>query len=265
MSKDFFFPDDGSEEWLLPADARIAVHLLRRTGVGEGPRVLEIGVWKGAWTSVVLRNVPGASVVGVDPYPGGAGSVREGMLRRLDSLSVSERFSLHSDVSDLDPSSRFDLIHVDGDHSEDAVWEDLRRAEELLAPTGVIIVDDISHKWLPGVASATYRYCAGSDLRMFLLTNAKGYLARRATADALHRSLSQDRRSIAGVRLFRDYQEMTGHPYPETSELLGQSVLLARGDRKTPTSAPAQSAFRTAISLGVARLRRVVRRISGRA
>lgn len=261
VHEEFFFPSDGSEEWLLPADARLAVHLLLRDGVGTKPRVLEIGVWKGAWTSVVLRNVPGSTVVGVDPYPGDAHRVRVRMLQRLESLGLGDRFGLHGHIDELDPSSRFDLVHIDGDHSEAAVWEDLRRAHGLLDDRGVIVVDDISHKWLPGVASATYRYCAESDLRMFLLTNAKGYFARGETAARIHLSLRDDRSAIAGVRLFQSFQEMTGHPYPEPSEVLGQPVLLARSSRSKPSSRRPRPRWSAALSSVTGRALRTSRRV----
>ncbi len=230
-SKDFFFPVDGSTEWLQRADALIAVKLLQRASEMNRPRVLEIGVWKGGWTSVVLGNVAGATVVGIDPYPEGARPVRALMLKRLELLGLEERFSLHEHLDGLNQSSRFDLIHIDGNHSEASAWEDLRRAHALLDEDGVIVVDDISHKWLPGVASATFRYCGESDLRMFMLTKAKGYLARRETAAHLYRAFWDDRGSIADLRIFQSFQEMVGHPYLESSEVLGQPVLLVKEDR----------------------------------
>lgn len=40
------------------------------------------------------------------------------------------------------PSGPFDLVFIDGDHSVDAVVEDIRRAERVLAPYGLILLHD---------------------------------------------------------------------------------------------------------------------------
>lgn len=265
MTDSFFFPEDSSAVWLRRVDARLATHLLKRSAVGANPRVLEIGVWKGAWSAIVLKNVAESTVVGIDPYPDGAKPVRNEMLQQMAALGLLQRFTLHDQVSDLDPSSRFDLIHIDGDHSEEAAWEDLKHADELLAEGGVIVVDDISHKWLPGVASATYRYCGQSDLRMFLLTKAKGYLARKETAAELHRWLYSARHAIPEVRIYRDFQEMADHPYPERSEVLGQPVLLARGDTKGSPLGNSRAQWIARLTARASRLRRAAQRIWQRA
>ena len=225
----FYFPSDASTEWLDRVDAVIAVEMLRRHREPRRAEVLEIGVWLGGWTTVVLMNTVKTTVVGVDPYPEAAADVRPRMLARVESLGLSDRFRLLDSTDLIPPGSRFQIVHVDGDHSESAVESDLAVAVRHLAPDGVIVVDDISHKWLPGVASATYRALERYGLRMFLLTPAKGYLARAEQAPAMLDLLSSSLAAHPSVRLARSYQEMTGHPYGERSEILGQPVLLARG------------------------------------
>ena len=232
-----FFPRDGSEQWLQWADAALAVHLLcEQMEAGRG-MVLEIGVWKGAWTSSVLMSVPTARLVGVDPYPAGARPVRAETLRRINELGLAGRFDLVDSTDAVDPAERFDLIHIDGDHSEEAAWRDLDFAAARLSPKGIIVVDDISHNWLPGVASATYRFLEHSGLRMFLISRAKGYIAQAGTAAALHDSLQRTLLRVPELRVFRSYAELAGHPYPESPEILGQPVLLVQGPKNDPFSA----------------------------
>ena len=230
------FPDDGSEQWLQWTDVALAVHLLdEQVGGGSGD-VLEIGVWKGAWTSSVLASVPTSRVVGVDPYPEGARAVRSMMLDRLAGLGLADRFTLVGTTEDVDPGLRFDLIHIDGDHSETSAWHDLDFAVSRLAPGGVIVVDDVSHKWLPGVASATYRFLEHSGFRMFAISRVKAYIADPGTAAALHGALQGTLAGVPELRVARTYAELSGHPYPESPDILGQPVLLIEGPKDDPNS-----------------------------
>lgn len=253
------FPTDGSEQWLEWVDLALALHLLRGAGVPEACEVLEIGVWKGAWSSSILVNLPAARVTGVDPYPEGAWPVRARMLDRMEELGVAGRFTLLRSTAEVEPSARFDLIHIDGDHSEASVSDDLELAMRRLTPRGVIIVDDISHKWLPAVASATYRFLERSGARMFMITRSKAYIAGAERAAELHAELQRTLTALPGVRAARSFAELTGHPYPEASDVLDQPVLLVIGPKTDPT---APTAGRR--QAGLATLRRLVARIRRR-
>ncbi len=233
----FYFPEDGSQTWLRFEDALLAVGILQHASLRSNPRVLEIGVWKGGCTSTVLMNVPGSTVTGVDPYPEDAARVRPLMLGRLSSLGVADRFTLCNTLAELPLDQRFDVIHVDGNHSEANAWEDISRAYELLDEQGVMIIDDVTHKWLPGVASAAYRFCSESELRMFALTRSKGYFSRVDSARHWHREISREAGTSIDVTVFQNYRDMTGHPYFESSDVMGQPVLLvAPVEREKPAS-----------------------------
>lgn len=252
---DFRFESDTASVWLKRIDAFLCVHLLERSTADRALRVLEIGVWKGGWASTILVNTPLARVTGVDPYPGEAEKVRGEMLARLETIGVAERFTLLERLDQLNDDIDFDLIHIDGDHSEASAMADIVTADALLAPLGVIVVDDISHKWLPGVASATYRYCGQSDLRMFLLTKQKGYFARSAHAAVLYRQLLNELRSHDEVNIHTSFQELTGHPYFESPDVLGQPVLLAT--RRAGSTGDARASF---VRRSLKRVRRSLRR-----
>jgi predicted O-methyltransferase YrrM len=229
----FFFPDDGSEIWLARMDAELALFLLKhvsREGRGGRPaQVLEIGVWKGAWTSIVLVNVPEAQAFGVDPYPGRNSDVRRIMENRLESLGVHDRFVLTAAVNSLPPHQEFDVIHIDGEHSEAAVWSDLTFALSRLAVGGVIIVDDFRHAAFPGIPSALFRFLEANDLRVFLASANKAYVARACDASTYYDEVlaaAQNFRHLMIQRHFGDGDPKSQN-YAQPTDVLGQPVLLA--------------------------------------
>jgi len=230
--EDLFFPQDGSEAWLDVRDVRLAVHLLRQSPPPEGHeadrRVLEIGVWKGAWATSILMNVPDSIVDGVDPYPLAFAEARDTALSRIQGLNLKERFSLWSDVVELPQERTYDLIHIDGEHSEEAAWRDLSFSFSVLRPHGVIIVDDINNYWYPGIASAMWRFCGETDLRMFMTSGLKGYLARSATAAILADRLYNEVRAMDSLTAYHGYDDFMGHSYRESPEVLGQTVINVR-------------------------------------
>jgi predicted O-methyltransferase YrrM len=118
---------------------------------------LEIGVRRGRSMAVVTRSAPDCSLVGVDFWnPGYAGidnpgepHVREivaaaghgGTLELLsgDSHVVVPRLFRER------PELRFDLITVDGDHSERGARDDLATVLPRLTVGGALVFDDNSH------------------------------------------------------------------------------------------------------------------------
>lgn len=228
----FFFPADGSEVWLSRVDAEVVLALLeinsKRWRDRTAQRVLEIGVWKGAWTSVVLVNSPGAHVLGVDPYPGSNGPIRGTMQKRLEELRVDDRFRLTADSESITPDQRFDVVHIDGEHSESAAWSDLTLALDHLAPGGLIIVDDYRHPHFPGIASALFRFIERNDVRVFLVTPNKAYLARAIDAPTYHDELLTYAAGFRNLRLRRHFGDgLEPVAYSQPTDVLGQPVLLA--------------------------------------
>ena len=241
--QDIYFPEDGSEQWLNEVDVRLAVGILQ-SFLPANPEVLEIGVWKGGWTSSVLMNVAGAQVVGVDPYPG-VETVRVEMLARIKALNLTQRFRLYRSLPEVPGPKQFDLIHIDGDHGEEATWKDLEFAFSRLRPGGVIVVDDFSHPLFPGVASALYRFSFQFGLRVFLVTKSKAYLAHAPRARELYSAALEAQLGSPTVLLSRSYEEARNFPYAQSAKVLGQPVLFARIKRSSPKPSPTRSAFRS--------------------
>ncbi len=238
-----WWPRDGSDEWLARVDGMLAVTLLgglcrqRQLTSSECEPVLEVGVWKGAWTSVILMNLPEVQLDGVDPYPGFE-SVREHMEARLADLGVNGRFKLSASLTDLADDACFSMIHIDGEHSEKAVETELAYAADHLTDDGIVVVDDFRVSWFPGIASALFRFLGSSDLKMFAASEAKAYLARSPYADAYYEQLE---RAFAGsddlpVRTHWRQLEDNDFDYIQWPEVGGQRVLLCGiGNPRSPS------------------------------
>jgi predicted O-methyltransferase YrrM len=118
---------------------------------------LEIGVRRGKSMAQVAARRPDCRIVGCDlwmsPYGGvdnpGPDFVQDEMARLGHRGSV-ELFSGSShDVLPAfraeRPRERFDVVTVDGDHTDEGAWSDLVQAVDLVRPGGFLVFDDITH------------------------------------------------------------------------------------------------------------------------
>lgn len=126
--------------------------------------ILEIGVYCGR-SAVALGKYlkPGERLVLCDTFPGDyheADSGPEVVWRNLSGLLPGlERETLEFCVMDstelaFPPGRVFRFIHVDGGHSREVALGDLRMCAGLLAPDGVIAVDDYTNTDWPEVTEA---------------------------------------------------------------------------------------------------------------
>jgi ADP-heptose:LPS heptosyltransferase/glycosyltransferase involved in cell wall biosynthesis/predicted O-methyltransferase YrrM len=119
---------------------------------------LEIGVRTGCSLVSVLNNSEVREVVAIDTWEGsyaGRPNTREYAVKQVNNYQTQTnrnfRIDLikgdsHEKLKELIRSGRkFDLITVDGDHTENGAWEDLEDAAGLLSDTGAIVFDDIVH------------------------------------------------------------------------------------------------------------------------
>ncbi|KAJ1482340.1 methyltransferase domain-containing protein [Baffinella frigidus] len=132
--------------------------------------VLEVGSWEGLSALWFAQNLRVRGVACVDSWEGGAEHKADttffpelsGLEARFDhniaaaplpaSVTITKLRGLsHQRLAGLvgeDPPRAFDLIYVDGEHSARGVLSDLVLALHLLAPGGLVVVDDI---FWPGV------------------------------------------------------------------------------------------------------------------
>jgi hypothetical protein len=78
----------------------------------------------------------------------------------LDRIAVvtANSLELTPDVLLREGGGRFRLFSIDGGHTPEITYNDLRLAHGVLAEGGVIIVDDFFNEDWPGVAAGTCRY-----------------------------------------------------------------------------------------------------------
>ena len=164
---------ESDEEWYIPKEALIANTILN-SFEDDQRSVIEVGVLHGAWSINILRNIHETIVYGIDPYPNMSG-MREDTLNRLKDFN----FTLSESWNDLVIKSSVSVVHIDGLHTEDAVYEDLVNAEKFLGEKGVIIVDDCLQPVFPGVAAGWIRFILNSYFSVFLCTGSKAYITRK--------------------------------------------------------------------------------------
>jgi len=167
-----FYKSDETTKWLDPFDAFFSVNLL----IANGDGVCEVGVYKGGFLITVLRNHPKLNALGIDPYPQQS-EIREIFLENIKLYEMTTRVQLLSNYTSISQRN-YDLIHIDGEHSEVAVLNNLKFAMLNLAEKGIIVIDDIWHPLFPGVISATMKFVHEYSFVPFLTTRSKMYLCR---------------------------------------------------------------------------------------
>lgn len=91
----------------------------------------------------------------------GAGSTFEARIR--------PGFSSDPEVREAVSDREYGLIIVDGDHSEEGVAADLEWVERIVAPGGIVVVDDYGDSSWPGVQQALDKHLADGSSRLRLL------------------------------------------------------------------------------------------------
>ncbi|MFF7714358.1 class I SAM-dependent methyltransferase [Streptomyces sp. NPDC007988] len=166
--------------------------------------ILEIGTLYGLFASALLRMVHRAGLEPdltiVDPLAGSqlqpgtrsgadptGAPVREDVVRANLALCgsraglsarVEQGFSSDPAVRDAVSDREYGVIVVDGDHSEEGVRADLEWVEKIVAPGGIVVIDDYGDRKWPGVQDALDAHLArgGSRLRMLGRVSTSGFL-----------------------------------------------------------------------------------------
>jgi predicted O-methyltransferase YrrM len=171
-----------------PGDRRALYHLI---GHFKLRRILEIGTHVGASTihiaSALRRFVDQGSLCTADisDVNGPGGAWRSSGMRQPPSGIMSDlglapivSFVVKPAVAVLAPSSRrFDMIFLDGDHAESAVYREISAALPVLNPNGLILLHDFYPDGMPlvpdgnvefGPAAAASRIEKETDALAFL-------------------------------------------------------------------------------------------------
>ena len=119
---------------------------------------LEIGVRTGGSLVQVLNNSDVREVVALDLWSGNYAGLKNTVdfaVKQIENLQqkTGRQFNVefvpgnsHVTLKTLINNNRkFDLITIDGDHTEAGAWEDIKDCIELLNESGVMVFDDIIH------------------------------------------------------------------------------------------------------------------------
>ena len=119
-------------------------------------RCLEIGAFEGRTTITLANKFDVVDVI--DPWQDywDIPNVSEAFDRFKHNTQEYSNINIYKEKSeDILPlllyGELYDMIYIDGDHSLDAVYNDIKMSCKLLAKDGVIIVDDYKTKTLPEV------------------------------------------------------------------------------------------------------------------
>lgn len=225
---DPWWPSDGSDEWLPRIDGLLALRMLELISEDGAGNFLEVGVYKGAFSRLLLMNLP-ANGVGIDPYPGRP-ELAEALQTKLNNENLSGRFMLTdswAQLKELSPGAAYSLIHVDGCHTEEAVAEDLSNSKDHLLPGGVIIVDDYRHFWFPGIAAAMHKFIRESRFKLCAVTSEKAYLVEEPYFALMQQNLKLAGRELAGVGVWHRWKDWDlNRAYDQPPNVNGHAPLL---------------------------------------
>lgn len=190
--------------WLLPPalECTLALAEIQQSWGVTGP-VGEIGLWNGRYLALLsfLNDGP-CPLVGVDSFVHCSDSAkqRETFLANMRQfardpslLRLIERDSALVTPHDLLKAgeSKYQFFSVDGDHTLDGCWKDLKLVEQVLAEGGIVAVDDFPNMSCPGVIEAVTRYLSQPEslLAPFLAAGNKLFLAHQGVAAEFYREI----------------------------------------------------------------------------
>lgn len=138
----------------------------------EQGRVLEIGTLDGATCAFWASHRPDVNFLSVDPFRGahgtGPGVFNMWALNGANRENMNLFYGTFAELAKFTPC-QFDLIFVDGDHSEEGTYADCELADAYLQPWGTLCVHDYDRRSLPhlkGVSDAVDQFLLETDFEI---------------------------------------------------------------------------------------------------
>ncbi len=150
--------------------AAVCARLLRlQTAMGISGPIAEIGTFEGRFFIALGHALePGEVALGIDlfdwPNPEVLGRFEANCSKH--GLDASRRITWKTDSRTMQPADilakvggkRLRFFHIDGEHSRDALTRDLERATAVMAPEGIIVLDDMLHPGYPTLMVAVQQW-----------------------------------------------------------------------------------------------------------
>ena len=160
---DIFHPKDTYQDWTTKEwwEYYYCKYFYAET-VCKAKHILEIGVRLGYSAYSFLSNKYCETYTGIDiqkPLDGGMEFktfdwVKEKVFSKFPNVKT-ELIEGNTQI-DAWPSKKYDLIHIDGDHSTAGALHDCKEAWDILLPGGLMIVDD--YTFIPEVTQAVEEF-----------------------------------------------------------------------------------------------------------
>jgi SAM-dependent methyltransferase len=143
--------------------------------------LLEIGVFRGRTACLLgLMAAPGERLFGIDVFNdarnidhSGAGAERAEFDSNIARWKLTERTDvIEGDSMFLDFAQhgigKVRFAHIDGAHYVDAVCNDIIKAQQIMVPGGVVVVDDWHNNRFPGTNEACHRFLSYAVPRLVI-------------------------------------------------------------------------------------------------
>jgi hypothetical protein len=172
--------------------------------------MLEIGVFKGrsaSFSALFAGPEDHCWFLDIAMDPGFRSAVQARLHKRAHFIERSSYDVGEDPDAHFTGIGEFRWIHIDGQHTATAVANDLTIADRLLAPQGLVTVDDFPSPTWPHVAAGVFRFLGENPGRLELVLTAynKGYLARREAVAYYQRFVRAELPSHFKSRNFDDF------------------------------------------------------------
>ncbi len=140
-----------------------------QTEMGIRGPIAEIGTFEGRFFIALGHALePGEVALGIDlfdwPNPEVLDRFEANCVRH--GLAADRRITWKTDSRTMKPDEmlakvggkKLRFFHIDGDHSRDALSRDLERATAVMAPEGIIVLDDMLHPGYPTLVIAVQQW-----------------------------------------------------------------------------------------------------------
>jgi predicted O-methyltransferase YrrM len=217
--------------------AAVCGGLMRIQGeLGVTGPVAEIGPFEGRFFIALAHAlVPGEAALGIDlfdwPDPQVIDRFEANCARH--GVAPERRITWKADSRTMRPEEllaklggrRPRLIHIDGEHSRTALTQDLELATAVLAPAGVIVLDDMLHPGYPTLMVAVHEYLRRHRMR------AHHHRPRDRSGRDQVRAVPHGRFKRY-ERLLVDYRTTSGRSAPTSSRTGAWCCRSTRGSRR---------------------------------
>lgn len=141
---------------------------------------VEIGVASGDYSEVIMQTNPTLEMYGVDPYESYEGyhdyklrstfnKMEQSAHDKLDKYTTYKFIKGYSvQVAKDFADKSIDFIYIDGNHSGEAVKEDIEAWIPKLKPGGIMAGHDFTGRW-PSLKKAVINYCQQTNRQLFVL------------------------------------------------------------------------------------------------